>query len=46
MPDSCLADRNTQQRVDVDTGMTEVRDNPERSRYELHEDGNLLGVAD
>jgi predicted GNAT family acetyltransferase len=26
--------------------MTEVRDNPEKSRYELVEDGHLLGVAD
>jgi predicted GNAT family acetyltransferase len=26
--------------------MTEVRDNPEKSRYELLEDGALLGVAD
>jgi len=26
--------------------MTEVRDNPEKSRYELLEDGRLLGVAD
>jgi uncharacterized protein len=26
--------------------MTEVRDNPEKSRYELLEDGKLLGVAD
>src|SRR2546430_1797072 len=26
--------------------MTEVRDNPEQSRYELVEDGKLLGVAD
>jgi predicted GNAT family acetyltransferase len=26
--------------------MTEVRDNPEKSRYELVEDGRLLGVAD
>ena len=26
--------------------MTEVRDNPEKSRYELVEDGTLLGVAD
>ena len=26
--------------------MTEVRDNPEKSRYELLEDGHLLGVAD
>ena len=26
--------------------MTEVRDNPEKSRYELLEDGTLLGVAD
>ena len=26
--------------------MTEVRDNPEKSRYELYEDGKLLGVAD
>ena len=25
---------------------TEVRDNPEKSRYELLEDGKLLGVAD
>ena len=26
--------------------MTEVRDNPGQSRYELVEDGRLLGVAD
>jgi predicted GNAT family acetyltransferase len=26
--------------------LTEVRDNPEKSRYELLEDGRLLGVAD
>jgi uncharacterized protein len=26
--------------------VTEVRDNPEKSRYELVEDGKLLGVAD
>jgi hypothetical protein len=26
--------------------MIEVRDNPEKSRYELLEDGKLLGVAD
>jgi predicted GNAT family acetyltransferase len=26
--------------------MTEVRDNPGKSRYELLEDGRLLGVAD
>ena len=26
--------------------MTEVRDNPQKSRYELLEDGKLLGVAD
>jgi predicted GNAT family acetyltransferase len=26
--------------------MTEVRDNAEKSRYELLEDGKLLGVAD
>jgi len=26
--------------------MTDVRDNPEKSRYELVEDGHLLGVAD
>jgi hypothetical protein len=26
--------------------MTEVRDNPEKNRYELLEDGRLLGVAD
>ena len=26
--------------------MTEVRDNPEKSRYELMEDGKLVGVAD
>ena len=26
--------------------MTEVRDNPEQSRYELLEDGKLVGVAD
>jgi predicted GNAT family acetyltransferase len=26
--------------------MTEVRDNPEKSRYELLEDGRLLGVVD
>lgn len=26
--------------------MTEVRDNPTKSRYELYEDGKLLGVAD
>jgi uncharacterized protein len=26
--------------------VTEVRDNPEKSRYELLEDGKLLGVAD
>jgi predicted GNAT family acetyltransferase len=26
--------------------MTEVRDNPAQSRYELLEDGRLLGVAD
>ena len=26
--------------------MTEVRDNPEKNRYELREDGRLLGVAD
>jgi predicted GNAT family acetyltransferase len=26
--------------------MTEVRDNPDKSRYELLEDGRLLGVAD
>lgn len=26
--------------------MTEVRDNPAKSRYELIEDGKLLGVAD
>jgi predicted GNAT family acetyltransferase len=26
--------------------MTEVRDNPEKNRYELLEDGKLLGVAD
>ena len=25
---------------------TEVRDNPEKSRYELVEDGKLVGVAD
>jgi len=26
--------------------VTEVRDNPEKSRYELVEDGRLVGVAD
>ena len=26
--------------------MTEVRDNPEKSRHELYEEGKLLGVAD
>jgi uncharacterized protein len=26
--------------------VTQVRDNPEKSRYELVEDGKLLGVAD
>ena len=26
--------------------MTEVRDNPQRSRYELHADGELVGFAD
>jgi uncharacterized protein len=26
--------------------VTEVRDNPEKFRYELYEDGKLLGVAD
>lgn len=26
--------------------MTEIRDNPDKSRYELHENGRLLGVAD
>ena len=26
--------------------MTEVRDNPDKNRYELLEDGRLLGVAD
>jgi predicted GNAT family acetyltransferase len=26
--------------------MTEVRDNPEKSRYELLDDGRLVGVAD
>ena len=26
--------------------MTEVRDNPEKSRYELLEDGKLVGVAE
>ena len=26
--------------------MTEVRDNPDKNRYELLEDGKLLGVAD
>ena len=26
--------------------MTEVRDNPDKSRYELVEDGRLVGVAD
>ena len=26
--------------------MTEVRDNPDKSRYEIVEDGRLVGVAD
>jgi predicted GNAT family acetyltransferase len=44
--DRADTDRDHVGREDGGTDMGEVRDNPERSRYELLIDGRLVGIAD